>query len=129
VIKLADPTVEEVTSKTYGGLKALCEEVVHKFFPGRALIARPGVIAGPYDNTDRFTYWVKRIAAGGEVLVPDAWEQPVQLIDHIDNLGALIQALGDTVDISVELYGEPTPALIAVLGGEGVPTYRFVGGL
>ncbi len=91
LVKLADPTVEEVTSKTYGGLKALCEEVVHDFFPGRALIARPGVIAGPYDTTDRFTYWVKRIAAGGEVLVPDAWEQPVQLIDAKDLMSWLLR--------------------------------------
>ena len=64
-----------------------------------------------------------------EAVLHELYVDSQAMIDHIDNLGELIQALGDTVDISVELYGEPTPALIEVLGGEGVPTYRFVGGL
>jgi 2'-hydroxyisoflavone reductase len=54
----------------YGGLKALCEQTVEQVMPGRALIVRPGLIVGPYDYTDRFTYWVVRVARGGEVLAP-----------------------------------------------------------
>jgi len=81
---LADPTIEEVTGETYGGLKALCEQVVAKELGDRALIVRPGLIVGPTDHTDRFTYWPARISRGGQVLVPDIKQQPVQFIDVRD---------------------------------------------
>jgi hypothetical protein len=68
----------------YGGLKALCEQTVEQVMPGRALIVRPGLIVGPYDYTDRLTYWVVRVARGGEVLAPGRPERPVQFIDARD---------------------------------------------
>lgn len=82
--RLADPAVEEVTGETYGPLKALCEDVVNDAFPGRALIARPGLIVGPHDPTGRFTYWVERVAAGGEVLAPGDPDSAIQWIDVRD---------------------------------------------
>ena len=54
----------------YGGLKALCERAATAAMQGRTFIVRPGLIVGPYDYTDRFTYWPSRIARGGEVLAP-----------------------------------------------------------
>jgi 2'-hydroxyisoflavone reductase len=81
---LADPTVEEITGETYGGLKVLCEDVVNDHFKERALIVRPGLIVGPNDYTDRFTYWPTRMSRGGQILVPDIKEQPVQIIDVRD---------------------------------------------
>lgn len=68
----------------YGPLKALCERAVLDALPGRALIIRPGVVAGPHDPTNRFSAWVERIARGGRVLAPGAPERPVQLIDARD---------------------------------------------
>ena len=68
----------------YGGLKALCEQAVEEVMPGRVLIVRPGLIVGPYDYTDRFTYWVVRVERGGEVLAPGRAERPVQFIDARD---------------------------------------------
>src|ERR1700733_10364820 len=68
----------------YAELKAACERVVASVLPGRALVIRPGLIVGPLDPTDRFTYWVRRLAEGGRVLAPDAPDQPVQLIDARD---------------------------------------------
>ena len=70
--------------KMYGGLKALCEQAAEEAMPGRALIIRPGLIVGPYDYSDRFTYWVVRFARGGEVLAPGRPDQPVQFIDARD---------------------------------------------
>ena len=70
--------------KMYGGLKALCEQAAEEAMPGRVLIIRPGLIVGPYDYTDRFTYWVVRVARGGEVLAPGRPDQPVQFIDARD---------------------------------------------
>ena len=92
VVELEDPTVEEVTPQTYGGLKVLCEKVVNEFFADRCLLPRPGIIVGPYDTTDRMTYWVDRIAEGGQVLVPDVWEQPIQYIDAVDLMGWILEA-------------------------------------
>jgi 2'-hydroxyisoflavone reductase len=70
--------------KTYGPLKALSEKEAEKWFPGKALIIRPGLIVGPRDETDRFTYWPVRIDRGGEVLAPGNPKDPVQFIDARD---------------------------------------------
>ena len=73
--------------KMYGGLKALCEQAAEEVLPNRVLIIRPGLIVGPHDYTDRFTYWVQRIARGneaGEVLAPGRPGRYVQFIDVRD---------------------------------------------
>jgi 2'-hydroxyisoflavone reductase len=81
--RLEDPGTEEVMAH-YGGLKALCEEVVTEVFGERALIARSGLIVGPFDPTGRFTYWAVRLGRGGEVLAPGDPERHVQFIDARD---------------------------------------------
>ena len=81
---LADESVEEVTGETYGALKALCERAVEEVLPGRVLVARAGLIVGPFDPTGRFTYWTERVARGGEVLAPAPPERQVQFIDARD---------------------------------------------
>jgi 2'-hydroxyisoflavone reductase len=68
----------------YGPLKALSEKEAQKWFPGKTLIIRPGLIVGPGDETDRFTYWPVRIDRGGEVLAPGDPSDPVQFIDARD---------------------------------------------
>ena len=70
--------------KTYGPLKALSEQEAEKWFPGKTLIIRPGLIVGPRDETDRFTYWPVRVDRGGEVLAPGTPNDPVQFIDARD---------------------------------------------
>jgi 2'-hydroxyisoflavone reductase len=70
--------------KTYGPLKALSEQEAEKWFPKKTLVIRPGLIVGPRDETDRFTYWPVRIDRGGEVLAPGKPEDPVQFIDARD---------------------------------------------
>lgn len=81
---LTDPTVEEVTGETYGPLKALCEAAAEAAMPGRVLTIRPGLIVGPHDPTDRFTYWPVRVDKGGTVLAPGEPTQQVQVIDVRD---------------------------------------------
>jgi 2'-hydroxyisoflavone reductase len=68
----------------YGPLKALSEKQAEQQFPGKATIIRPGLIVGPGDETDRFTYWPVRLARGGEVLAPGDGSDPVQFIDARD---------------------------------------------
>jgi 2'-hydroxyisoflavone reductase len=88
---LADESVEEITHETYGPLKVLCEQVVERHFAGRALQVRAGLIVGPYDSSDRFTYWVVRTARGGEILAPGEPASPVQLVDGRDLASWIIQ--------------------------------------
>lgn len=70
--------------KLYGPLKALSEAEAEKWFPNKTLVIRPGLIVGPGDQTDRFTYWPVRIDRGGEVLAPGEPSDPVQFIDARD---------------------------------------------
>ncbi len=81
---LADESVEEVTGETYGPLKVLCERAAESALPGRTLVVRPGLVVGPDDPTDRFTYWPHRVAQGGDVLAPGDPAQRVQFIDGRD---------------------------------------------
>jgi 2'-hydroxyisoflavone reductase len=69
--------------RLYGPLKALSEDETHKQYPGITTVIRPGLIVGPGDETDRFTYWPVRLARGGNVLVPPLAD-PVQFVDARD---------------------------------------------
>lgn len=82
--RLDDETVEQITGETYGPLKVLCERAVEQALPGRALIVRPGLIVGPHDVSDRFPYWPRRVARGGEVLAPGHPRVLTQIIDVRD---------------------------------------------
>ncbi len=68
----------------YGPLKARSEAEARRWFGDTTTVIRPGLIVGPGDETDRFTYWPTRIARGGEVLAPGGGEDPVQFIDARD---------------------------------------------
>lgn len=81
---LADPTVETMSNLTYGPLKAYCEQAAEAAMPGRVANIRPGLIVGPDDNTDRFTYWPARFDRGGDVLCPAPTDTPIQYIDVRD---------------------------------------------
>jgi 2'-hydroxyisoflavone reductase len=86
VIQLDDPAMQDVGAG-YGGLKALCEDVVSERFGERALNVRSGLIVGPHDPTGRFTYWPVRLPGdGGEVLAPGEPDREVQFIDARDEV-------------------------------------------
>jgi 2'-hydroxyisoflavone reductase len=90
---LADESVEEVTGETYGPLKALSERAAEEAMPGRVLNVRAGLIVGPHDPSDRFTYWPHRVAQGGEVLAPGAPSMPAQFIDVRDLAGWILRMI------------------------------------
>jgi 2'-hydroxyisoflavone reductase len=94
---IEDETVEEITGETYGPLKALCEQEVQSAYPDGALVIRPGLIVGPHDTSDRFTYWPARLARGGDVLAPGDPLMPVQIIDARDLAGWIIKLVEDQV--------------------------------
>ncbi|HEY0646527.1 NAD-dependent epimerase/dehydratase family protein [Phenylobacterium sp.] len=69
----------------YGPLKAVSEtEARSQFGAGATTIVRPGLIVGPGDETDRFTYWPVRLARGGEVLAPGDGSDPILYVDARD---------------------------------------------
>ena len=90
---LQDTTIEKVDEKTYGPLKALCERAVSKVYGPSCTIVRPGLIVGPEDNTDRFTYWPVRAARGGDFIAPGAPSGKIQYIDARDLAAFIIRGI------------------------------------
>jgi 2'-hydroxyisoflavone reductase len=84
VAQLAGKYLTDYADESYGTRKALCEQVIENELPGRTLNIRPGLIVGPYDPSDRFTYWPSRLKRGGTVLAPGNPDAPVQIIDARD---------------------------------------------
>ncbi|HET7844437.1 MAG TPA: NAD-dependent epimerase/dehydratase family protein [Xanthomonadales bacterium] len=93
VATLADASSEVVTPVTHGPLKALCEQAAEAAMPGRTTSLRAGLLVGPGDPTDRFTYWPARVARGGEVLAPGAPDDPLQFIDVRDLAGYIVACI------------------------------------
>ncbi|EPY7710413.1 SDR family oxidoreductase [Bacillus pacificus] len=88
-----EPTAEQIKAvengeispyEHYGALKVLCEKEAEKYWPGRVLHVRAGLLSGMFDYTDRLPYWIQRIAKGGKVLVPGRKDRPVQIVDIKD---------------------------------------------
>jgi 2'-hydroxyisoflavone reductase len=97
------PQTEEVTNETYGPLKVASERALRDRFGDRALVVRPGYIVGPYDPTDRFTYWVRRAARGGEMLAPGQPQDVMQWVDARDLAAFMLacceQGVGGTFNV------------------------------
>ncbi len=86
-----------VLGESYGALKKLCEEEIENATPNRVLNVRAGMIVGAFDWTDRFGYWVMRVAKGGKVLAPGTAENFVQLIDARDLSEWIIKAVEENI--------------------------------
>jgi 2'-hydroxyisoflavone reductase len=82
--ELDDPATQEITAQTYGGLKVCCERAAAELHGAGTTIIRPSYVIGPYDRSYRFTWWVERLARGGEVLAPGEPQDPIQVIDARD---------------------------------------------
>ncbi len=113
VAQLGDASTDEVTGETYGPLKALCERTVEDILPDRSLIIRPGLIVGPHDPTDRFTYWPCRIAEGGEVLAPGTPDGAVQMIDVRDLADWILHMVERGADGTYQATGPVRPLALA----------------
>ncbi|MCU0315524.1 MAG: NAD-dependent epimerase/dehydratase family protein [Fimbriimonadaceae bacterium] len=89
----ADPDTQEVNGETYGPLKVLCEKAVETVYGDQGTIVRPGLIIGPWDPTDRFSYWPLRFARGGQVLSPDPTLRVAWFIDVRDLADFMVHLL------------------------------------
>ena len=90
---LKDETVEKVDNETYGPLKALWRKRPKRRCPGASRCCGPGLIVGPHDSTDRFTYWPARAARGGDMLAPGTPRDRIQIIDARDLAAFALDAL------------------------------------
>jgi 2'-hydroxyisoflavone reductase len=115
---------QEDVREHYGALKVACEQVVAEVFPGRSAAVRAGLIVGPHDPTDRFTYWPTRLARGGEVLAPGRRGRQWQFID-VRDLGAWIVHVAENRIAGAYTATGPVPATTAA---EVLETCRAVGG-
>jgi len=130
--ELEDPATEEITGETYGGLKVLCEQAAREAMGDAVTILRPGLIVGPGDTTDRFTYWPARFSGGGEVLVPGTPDDPIQVVDARDFAQLVLECAerktAGTYNVTCEpvRFGEIIEACVehaAARGVSGLPVW------
>jgi 2'-hydroxyisoflavone reductase len=106
--ELDDPGTTEVTAQTYGGLKVLCERAAAELHGAGTTVIRPSYVIGPYDRSYRFTWWVQRLARGGQVLAPGEPADPIQVIDARD-MAAWVTGLLDRAVAGTFHVATPEP--------------------
>ncbi len=104
--QLADPGVETVTGETYGGLKVLCEGVVREVYGDRSTVVRPGLVVGPHDHTDRFTFWARNLADKETFPMIGSPERPFQVIDTRDLAAFVVRLVERDVPGTFNAVGE-----------------------
>ena len=132
VYTLENAPIAAGTPLPYGHAKAYAEKEALAAMPGRVTIVRPGLIVGPEDDTDRFTWWPVRIARGGDVLMPGDGSDHVQVIDVRDLANFCIRLVEDrtygTFNGVGPQGGQPFRSVVeqihAAVGGTG--TYTWV---
>jgi 2'-hydroxyisoflavone reductase len=117
LLPVPDPMPADATPELYGELKVACEQVAAEAFGDRCTIVRPGLIVGPFDPTDRFTYWALRRADPGPVLAPAIQDAPVQVIDARDLARFVLRLIDDD-----------RPGVFNATGSEPVPFARLLDG-
>lgn len=113
--RLDDPDIEDFTGDAYGPLKALCEYEIQQNFDGPVLVFRPGLIVGPNDPTDRFTYWPWRVSLGGKVLAPAPPSSNLQFIDVRDLAEFILRMVENQNEGVYNVTGPKKPATFGSL--------------
>lgn len=118
--KIADESIEKVDGETYGPLKALCEQAAVKVYGDQTTVLRPGLIVGPDDNTDRFTYWPARAARGGAIAAPGTPADKIQVIDVRDLAAFTLRCIEQGTGGTFNLVSEPGRFTIGQLLNQSV---------
>ena len=77
-----DPMSADATS--YAAVKRGGELATLDGFGSRGLVARAGLILGPYERVGRLPWWLRRVERGGRVLAPGPEDRPLQYVDGRD---------------------------------------------
>jgi len=113
--QLEDPDEEDYSGDAYGPLKAMCEYEIQRNFNGKVLVIRPGLIVGPNDPTDRFTYWPWRVSLGGRVLAPAPPSANLQFIDVRDLAAFILKMIEEGKEGVFNATGPKKPATFGSL--------------
>ena len=101
--------VDEFKGENYGELKVLCEQALNQALPNKVTHIRPGLIVGPHDATNRFTYWQTRVRQGGDVLVPGDGHSNVQVIDARDLAEFTLKVIENRIVGTFHITGPQEP--------------------
>lgn len=112
---LDDPANEDYSGDAYGPLKALCEYEIQQAFDGKVLVIRPGLIVGPNDPTDRFSYWPWRVSLGGPMLAPSPPSANLQFIDVRDLAAFIVNRIEAKSEGVYNVTGPRKPATFGSL--------------
>jgi 2'-hydroxyisoflavone reductase len=120
-----EPSQPEYAPEDYGIRKVQCERVVLEAFGDRALVVRPGLIVGPRDHSERFTYWPRRLAEPGPVLLPHGPDYAFQVIDNRDLAAFVLHLVTTGRGGAVNAVGHrhTLPDLLAACGYDGEVVY------
>jgi 2'-hydroxyisoflavone reductase len=114
--------VREHAGRYYGALKTYSEQEAERHYPGKVTVVRPGLIVGPLDRSDRFTWWPARINAGGNVLAPGTPDDPTQWIDSRDLAEWMIRLAEQKVIGTFNAVGSTRPMQELLYGIKAVTT-------
>ena len=118
LVEPAGDDVTEITEESYGRLKVSVEIAARELHHERATVVRPTYVIGPWDYTQRFTYWVERLAEGGEVLAPGNPDDPIQVIDGRDMGIWIVGLLEDDVTGTFHAVSPAPPYTFGLMLGD-----------
>lgn len=125
--KMDDESIEKVDGATYGPLKAASERAARAVFgESRTSVIRPGLIVGPDDNTDRFTYWPARASRGGRMIAPNDPRDPVQFIDVRDLAAFTLRLIEHDIGGVFNALSPPGKFTIGNLIDESISTAKRI---
>ena len=127
--KIENELTEEITGETYGPLKALCEKVVQNQMEKNSLIVRPGLIVGPDDPTDRFTYWPIMFSQADELLMTNRVDDLMQFIDVRDLAEWIVHAIENNITGIFNVTGPKKPLSVGTFLDICKTTFNFDGKL
>jgi 2'-hydroxyisoflavone reductase len=99
----------------YAAAKRGGELATLEFFDGRCVLARAGLILGPYELVGRMPWWLRRIERGGDVLAPGPPDRPLQYIDCRDLAAWLLHAADAGISGTFNAVSRPGHATMASL--------------
>ncbi len=108
-----DPDSDE--SDDYAAAKRGGELAVRQRFAGPSVLARAGLILGPYEIVGRMPWWLRRIERGGDVLAPGPKDMPLQYIDCRDLAQWMLHAAGQGISGAFNAVSKPGHATMESL--------------
>jgi 2'-hydroxyisoflavone reductase len=108
-----DPASE--ASDDYAAAKRGGERAALAGFGESTVLARAGLILGPYEGVGRMPWWLRRIERGGAVLAPGPADMPLQYIDCRDLARWLLHAADEGITGAFNTVSRPGHATMASL--------------